>query len=479
MADKLKPVDYTTKDYEAYRQDMIDEIPNKLSEWTDHSDSDPGIVILELLANQLEKNSYYNDRVANESFLPTATKRQSVMKHLKLIDYELDWHTPARHWQVIEIEPQTTDTVIPKGTQIGTDGTDEAEDSVVFETLTDLIIPAGATGLEQDGNGEYLYKVEIEHGQTIEDEPIGEILTDTPSPSFKLAYSPVYQPSIEVYVDDYNGRYLWSAVNDFIDSTQDSTHYVAEMNEFEEVIILFGNGVSGKVPSNPSTITATYKAGGGKIGNVGAMTITEIYDSIPGFLQTFNPYGAHVLGTDMEDSEEAKVNGPASLRILNRYVAPPDYEAGIKLDYPAVAKAKAIIVNGNIDLYLAPIEGTVLSSTQKAEITAIIEEKKVIFQGYTLKDPVYKPVNVSVNVIPYDNYDTESIRYSVTNTIQELFSTENMDFGTDVTIADLFYAIRGVEGVRNASITAPTSDVSMADMEIGTLGTLTVTVNGI
>lgn len=478
MADEVKLIDYTSKDYEAYRQDMIDEIPSKLPEWTDRSDADPGIVILELLANQLEKLSYYNDRVANEAFLPTATKRQSVMKHLKLIDYTLDWHTPAKHWQVFSLEPQLVDTVIPKGTQVGTIGSDEAEDAVIFETLDDLIIPAGATGTEQDVNGEYIYKVEVEHGQTIEDEVIGQVESDKENPVFKLAYSPVYKPTINIYVDDYNGKYLWTSVDDFISSDQESQHYVPELNEFEEVLIRFGNGVSGKLPTNPSTIYASYKTGGGKAGNVGAMTITEIYDSIPGIDSTFNPYGAHVLGMDMESSESAKINGPVSLRVMNRYVAPSDFSDGIKLDYPAVAKAVAVKVDGQIDLYLAPFEGTTLSSAQKAEITEIIEEKKVIFTEVTLKDPIYKTVDISVNVVSYDNYDIESVRYSVTNTIQEMFSPENMGFGKEITLADLFYEIRGIDGVKNATIITPTADVPMDVMEIGVLGTLTVTVNG-
>lgn len=479
MAEDIKRIDYTTKDYEAYRQDMIDEIPNKLPEWTDRSDADPGIVILELLAMQLERLSYYNDRVANEALFPTATRRQSVMKHLKLIDYEMAWHTPAKHWQVFRIEPQLTDTIIPKGFQVGTVASD-SEEAIIFETLTDLVIPAGATGIEQDGEGNYLYQVEVEHGQTILDEFIGEVNTNDPSPSFKLTYSPVYRPSIEIMVEDYNGKYTWTAVNDFISSTQEDNHYISEMTEYEEVIIRFGNGTSGKVPIAVSNIFANYKVGGGTEGNVGANTIVELYEAVPGLEETFNPFGPHVLGKNMESVEEAKWRGPASLKTLNRYVTIPDYEDGIRLDYPAVAKAKGIAntTTGDVDLYLAPFVGDTLSASQKAEIMEIINEKQIIFASAVIKDPIYKTVNVSVDVIIHDNYDAEMIRYSAENIIRDLFDPENMDFGKDVTLSEIHFEIRKTAGVRNVIISAPVADTVVADNEIAKLGTLTVLVNG-
>lgn len=54
MKKPLKYVDYITKDYEGFRKLMIDLIPSKTPEWTDTSQSDFGIVILELLAHGLD-----------------------------------------------------------------------------------------------------------------------------------------------------------------------------------------------------------------------------------------------------------------------------------------------------------------------------------------------------------------------------------------------------------------------------------------
>jgi uncharacterized phage protein gp47/JayE len=474
---ELKRIDYTTKDYAGYREDMIDLIPSKLPEWTDRSDLDPGIVILELLAYQLEKLSYYNDRVANESFLSTATQRRSVINHCKLIGYELGWHKAAVHKQVFEFVPQVEDIIIPKGTMVGTRGSD-IEDSVIFELLEDLVIPAGATGLEKDVDGNYLYSVDVEHGQTIKDEFLGDITTDLAYQELPLTYYPVLKESIEVFVEDLNGRYQWERVQDFLKSSQDSMHYTTEMNEYDKVFIGFGSGASGKIPTSPSKVYASYKVGGGTDGNVGSNTITEFFEAIPGYVSTFNPEGPKILGTDKESIETAKVNGPASLRVLNRYVTISDFEEGVVIDYPAIQQAKAINVGGAVDLYVLPKEEDILSQAQKDELTALIDEKKVLFTTVAIKDPTYVTINVTIDVMVLDNFDKDFIRYTADNTVRDILAKENTTFGKPFTYSDLHVELRKILGVTNVIISSPVSDVVIGETEIAKLGTLTITING-
>ena len=52
-------------------------------------------MLLELFAHIGDILSYYQDRVANESFLGTARTRRSVIEHLRLIGYELGTAAPA------------------------------------------------------------------------------------------------------------------------------------------------------------------------------------------------------------------------------------------------------------------------------------------------------------------------------------------------------------------------------------------------
>lgn len=477
MTQEIKRVDYTTKDYYGYREDMISLIPRKLPEWTDRSPNDPGIVILELLAYQLEKESYYNDRVANETFLSTATQRKSVIEHCKKIGYELAWHTASKYWQVVEIVPQPEAVVIPKGQLFGTKAS-VGEDSILFEALEDLIIPANQTGAEQDLDGNYLFVVEVEQGQTITDEYLGTIQNEDPSPQFIFTYSPILKDSIVIYVEDHTGKRTWQKVSDFISSDQTSEHYTVEMDEYDKVTISFGTGSSGKLPPIGANIYATYKVGGGVIGNVGPTTIIETYDSIDGFVQTFNPYGPHFIASDKESLEDAKRKGPASLKRLERYVTIDDYEKGVLLDVGGVAKAKAVNVEGDVYLYILPKYAEVMSTQIRDEITEIIEEKKVIFTRVALLDPVYIDFDLRVNLLIYDNYDSDQIKFTAENVLRDMYDVENVNFGDGVKIAHIYHKLIAIEGVRNAILTLPTEDIAGTDVTIPRLGSVEVTVQG-
>jgi len=83
-------IDYLTKDYAGFRQGMLNQIPLLLPNWTDRSEADFGVVLIELFAYVSDILSYYQDRVANEAYLGTATQRRSVAELLRLIDYQID-----------------------------------------------------------------------------------------------------------------------------------------------------------------------------------------------------------------------------------------------------------------------------------------------------------------------------------------------------------------------------------------------------
>src|SRR5437870_1998873 len=89
-------VDYMARDYESLLRAMYDLIPAKLPQWKDFTnEADFGNVLLQLFAHIGDILSYYQDRVANESFLGTARGRRSVIEHLRLIGYKLSTAVPA------------------------------------------------------------------------------------------------------------------------------------------------------------------------------------------------------------------------------------------------------------------------------------------------------------------------------------------------------------------------------------------------
>lgn len=123
-------IDYMAKDYESFRRALIDLIPSKTSFWKDASEADFGIVMLELFSHLADQLSYYQDRVANEAFLKTATQRTSVKYHADLIDYKM--HNGASATTYIFFEASDID-IIPQGFPINGGG-------VVFELDGDILI---------------------------------------------------------------------------------------------------------------------------------------------------------------------------------------------------------------------------------------------------------------------------------------------------------------------------------------------------
>ena len=96
-------IDYMAKDFASFRQALLDFIPTRLPDWTERSEADIGIMLLELFAATADNLSYLQDRVANEAFLGTATQRRSVAAHLALIGYQMDEGASAHTWLQFQV----------------------------------------------------------------------------------------------------------------------------------------------------------------------------------------------------------------------------------------------------------------------------------------------------------------------------------------------------------------------------------------
>lgn len=85
----IPPIDYMAKDYQSFRQALIDFLPTIIPGWTEHREADLGMTMLELFAYMGDQLSYFQDAVANEAYLETARQRISVRRHARLIDYAM------------------------------------------------------------------------------------------------------------------------------------------------------------------------------------------------------------------------------------------------------------------------------------------------------------------------------------------------------------------------------------------------------
>jgi hypothetical protein len=127
-------IDYLAKDYAGFRQALIDFIPTRLPAWTERSEADIGMMLLELFAATADTLSYMQDRVANEAFLATASQRRSVAAHLALLGYAMDEGAAALTWLQFQVNARAELRGEP-GLRVSTSPRREGEPVLVFETL--------------------------------------------------------------------------------------------------------------------------------------------------------------------------------------------------------------------------------------------------------------------------------------------------------------------------------------------------------
>lgn len=100
-------INYLGKDYNSFRQLILDRLSLIMPDWKERHVPDIGITLVELLAYAGDYLSYYQDAVANEAYLDTARQRISVRRHAKLVDYQMHEGCNARAWVYVTVEEDT------------------------------------------------------------------------------------------------------------------------------------------------------------------------------------------------------------------------------------------------------------------------------------------------------------------------------------------------------------------------------------
>ncbi|HJV48373.1 MAG TPA: hypothetical protein VJ549_03765, partial [Geothrix sp.] len=91
-------LNYLAKDYDSFRQLILDRLNLLMPDWQERHVPDLGITLVELLAYTGDYLSYYQDAVGTEAYLGTARQRISVRRHGRLVDYRLHEGCNARAW---------------------------------------------------------------------------------------------------------------------------------------------------------------------------------------------------------------------------------------------------------------------------------------------------------------------------------------------------------------------------------------------
>lgn len=474
-------IDYTSRDYEAFRELMIDKLQETMPEYTDLTETDAGIVIIEALANGLDILSLYADIVANDVILSTTQSRRLAILLARCLGYTPYHSTPSEYEQVFVLsEVQEEDYQIPEGTVVKTEEDDDL-DTIYFETVEDLIIPAGKLGNEQS-DGEYLYTVRVRAGESVYDDVVGSS-TGVPLQSFTLNYEDVLIDSLELYVDEGNGDELWSRVDSFFECDENSKAYMVYIDDLDQCIIQFGNGVKGKIPlSFPNGITANYRIGGGEASNVNAGEINTIETGMPFVDETFN-LGIAVRGIDNESIDSIKVNAPAAFRSRDRLVTLQDYVDLLKINFYPIQDVVAVKDNSDsmlVHLFYLMREDYTFTADLATEIATFIGARSMVGTTYDINPYVSEAVNITATLYTTTDYDSTDIISDINDYLStDTFNPEFLSFRDTIVKSDLENDIKeAFDGVLAFRISTPSDAIISPSypQNILTLGTISISV---
>lgn len=484
MADTTQVVDYTSKDYAAFRDDMLAHASTLLPTWTSRSPNDFGVVLVELFAYMGDILSFYGDRIANEAFLETATQRSSVLSIARMLDYRPNGSNAAKVSLTFTTAPGSGEIIIPKGTRVSTLAL--GTEPIYFETDVDLVVP-GTTA----ATATYTGTVAATEGSTVF-ETIGTS-TGEPGQEFLLTQNPVIETSLDIFMDEGSGQLVvWQWVEHLIEWGPGDLVFTTYVDELNITHVVFGDGINGKIPAALTPVGAGYRVGGGEIGNVGPGTLTTMDNAVVGVVGVTNPQAA-TGGQDAETLDQIRVNAPQALIALNRAVALTDYES-LALNVPGVAKAKAVsAVYSSVTLYVAPLGGGLdagdlpiyLSAERKQALRNYLAPRVPAPTTVTLADPTYVKIDITIDLVVAPQYNQKSTEASVKSAVLRTLAYDNAAFGDRVTLGETFAAITSVIGVGYATITVlarsggtTAADVPLAENEIPVPGTVTLNTSG-
>jgi predicted phage baseplate assembly protein len=100
-------IDYLAKDYASFRQTILDRLSALLPGWTERHEPDLMMTLVELLAYEGDRLSYFQDAVATEAYLATARQRVSLRRHARLVDYAVHEGCNARAFVTVRVSQDT------------------------------------------------------------------------------------------------------------------------------------------------------------------------------------------------------------------------------------------------------------------------------------------------------------------------------------------------------------------------------------
>lgn len=433
---------YIDRSYNQIKQAVLNRLAVLVPEITDHNESNFLIRAISVWAGIAEMIGYYLDNMARETFLTQCRLYFTAVKIAEQYDYRIASAQAATVDLVFTFQRTTGGAfpgfLIPAGTEVQTDG------GIAFFTIADTNVPASS-----------LNTITVTVAATNARQVVGLNLGNsdgTANQEFELP-SNVAGFSVVALVS----AVAWANVETFAYSGPSDQDFKQTVNTNKKVVIRFGDGVNGEIPTAAATITVNYDECDGEGGNVDANSLTNIISVLPppaGFTLTVTNPNRAAGGVNVESLDSIKKHVPLLLRTQNRAVTEQDF-IDIGNLHPQVEQTSVFFECGKtVDVYIVPNGGGIASSVLLADVLAWYEPRRIITTQLNVfaAGEIRIQLELTLRVLP--NYVQNNVVTDVLDNLLDFFSVENQQIGGTLHISDIYEVIENTVGVSSSTITA-------------------------
>lgn len=328
------------------------------------------------------------------------------------------------------------------------------------------------TYLQLSNNLSYSYKrdtvivygnvVNSTHGETRK-EVLGSGNAGKSLQAFTLKQSPLtfvaapnpdgVESTLQVRVNDV----LWHEADGHAGLGPNDYRYVTRTDDEDKTSVIFGTGENGaRLPTGPDNVTAVYRNGIGKAGNVRPDQITLLSSRPLGVKGVTNPMAA-TGGANRESRDQARRNAPLAVMALDRLVSTRDY-ADFARTFAGIGKASAARLSDGqrrlVHLTVAGAEDIPIETTSDLyrNLSKALRDFGDPHQPLlvTLRIFLLLVIEARVRVLP--DYLFEKVEPKIRAALLDRFSFERRELGEDALLSDAIATIQNVEGVAYVDI---------------------------
>lgn len=406
---------------------------------TDYSEGNILIIILSLFAAIAEVLHYYVDNMARETFLPTARRYDSVVKHGALVDY----HARAAIAATVDVILSRSLTgnsigaklTIPQGT-LFTDSNGNswlsARDVTWYSNVTTCKVPIIQ---HERYTASALNNMVIPTGDRV-------ILNLGTLPNGKY----YEQGSMSLQI----GGETWVLVDTFAKSKPTDKHFMVSVDESLSPYIMFGDGTFGKKPAAGAKITnVVFYLTNGTQGNVKSNTITSVPSVISSSITDATVSNAYDAGggSNYENFTMLKEHIPLSVKTLGVAITKEDFES-LAMLVDGVNKAKADYECGRkLTVYISPDGGAVASSELINRVYNLLSQRAPMTTWLKVKSAGKVQIILEMDVTGKKSYKTPEIQTQILTALYNTYSPEQAQIGGSVRLSDIYALIDNLSTV--------------------------------